>query len=542
MAWLGVAVILFAWLVIGAIKVRRIVRGGRELSDDAWLMPMYDVADRLDLATAPRLVMSGAVEMPFACGLIRPTIVLPASAERWSEERRRVVLFHELAHVRRRDLLGHTIGRVTCALYWFHPLVWSAAKRLRAESERACDDLVLACGGARASDYATHLLDIVTGVRSGGAPATALPMADKKEFEGRMLAILDPTARRATPSRLQQVVVTLAFGAKALSTAAVAPAPQRPARSSIAPTLSASNESGDSALAPVTLSGKASPQKSVTPPRQRAVAQLPQTHVFEQREQAVQTAVRAQLFNQLDLAGRQQGVGPDSALLGRILRTDKDAGVRKAAAWALQGRREGVPLLLERLRVDADDDVRETAAWALGGMASDSIAAALAEALTKDASDEVRATAAWALGHTATAAGIAALERALNDDSDDVRQRALWALGQQRLDAAPARVIDLLQDRDQQVRVMAAWVLGEIRDKSTAAAIRDAFGKERDHEVQEAEFRALILLGDRSQALIDRAMASDDPEIRARAVRLIAGHDAGSWPWPWPWPWPRPQP
>jgi HEAT repeat protein len=175
-------------------------------------------------------------------------------------------------------------------------------------------------------------------------------------------------------------------------------------------------------------------------------------------------------------------------------------------------------------------------------MASDSIAAALAEALTKDASDEVRATAAWALGHTATAAGIAALERALNDDSDDVRQRALWALGQQRLDAAPARVIDLLQDRDQQVRVMAAWVLGEIRDKSTAAAIRDAFGKERDHEVQEAEFRALILLGDRSQALIDRAMASDDPEIRARAVRLIAGHDAGSWPWPWPWPWPRPQP
>ena len=358
MAWLGVAVILFAWLVIGAIKVRRIVRGGRELSDDAWLMPMYDVADRLDLATAPRLVMSGAVEMPFACGLIRPTIVLPASAERWSEERRRVVLFHELAHVRRRDLLGHTIGRVTCALYWFHPLVWSAAKRLRAESERACDDLVLACGGARASDYAPHLLDIVTGVRSGGAPATALPMADKKEFEGRMLAILDPTARRATPSRLQQVVVTLAFGAMALSTAAVAPAPQRPARSSVAPTLSASNESGDSALAPVTLSAKASPQKSVTPPRQRAVAQLPQTHVFEQREQAVQTAVRAQLFNQLDLAGRQQGVGPDTALLGRILRTDKDAGVRKAAAWALQGRREGVPLLLERLRVDADDDVR----------------------------------------------------------------------------------------------------------------------------------------------------------------------------------------
>ena len=61
---------------------------------------------------------------------------------------------------------------------------------------RACDDLVLACDGARASEYANHLLEIVTAVRLQGAPATALPMADKREFEGRMLAILDPAVQR----------------------------------------------------------------------------------------------------------------------------------------------------------------------------------------------------------------------------------------------------------------------------------------------------------------------------------------------------------
>ncbi len=142
--------------------------------------------------------------MPFACGLLQPTIVLPAECDSWTLDRRRAVLLHELAHIRRRDLVGHTVGRFACALYWFHPLVWTAAKRLRSESERACDDLALTCG-ARASDYAEHLLDIVTGVRHHATPAVALAMARRKEFEGRMLAILDPELRRGAPSRKQTV-------------------------------------------------------------------------------------------------------------------------------------------------------------------------------------------------------------------------------------------------------------------------------------------------------------------------------------------------
>ena len=551
MAWAAVAALLFGWLALGALKVRRIVRDGRALTGNDWLMPMYDVADRLDLPHAPRLVMSDAVEMPFACGVLRPTIVLPPGAESWSVERRRVVLFHELAHVRRRDLLGHTVGRITCALYWFHPLVWSAAKRLRAESERACDDLVLACGGARASDYATHLLDIVTGVRRQGAPATALPMADRKEFEGRMLAILDATAKRTTPSRLQQVGVTLGFGALALSTAAVAPTAQR-ATIVEHPYAASTATLGDAAptgtvtslrrerVTPARTAPAATPAARPDPAAvsgtRSAPAQLGQPLVESQvsRDAIIDRVAQS--------AQGRQAAAPDTGLLGRVLRTDKDGGVRKAAAWALQGRRDGVPLLLERLRVDGDDGVREMSAWALAHMPSEAVATALAEALTKDRSEDVRGTAAWALGHMPTRANLPALEGALSDDSESVRQRALWAIGHHRLEAAPKRIVDLLQDSEQEVRVMAAWVLGEIRDKSTAVAIREAFGKERDHEVQEAEFRTLLLLGDRSQALIDRAMASEDPDIRARAVRVIAGQGGGSWPWPWPWPEPRPEP
>jgi beta-lactamase regulating signal transducer with metallopeptidase domain len=51
-------------------------------------------------------------------------------------DRRRAVLLHELAHVRRHDLIGHTLSRLACAVYWFHPLVWTAAKQLFRERAR----------------------------------------------------------------------------------------------------------------------------------------------------------------------------------------------------------------------------------------------------------------------------------------------------------------------------------------------------------------------------------------------------------------------
>ena len=539
-AWGLVAALLAGWLLLGAVAVRRIVSRARTLGDETWLGPMYDVADRLDLDHAPRLVMSAAIEMPFACGILRPTIVLPTSAEQWSDERRRVVLFHELAHIRRRDLLGHTLGRIVCAFYWFHPLVWSAAKHLRAESERACDDLVLACGGARASAYANHLLEIVTAVRVQGAPATALPMANKREFEGRMLAILDPAVKRATPSRAQTLALTLGLAVLSLTIAAAAPARRAALPSPPMPVAARQTIAGDSAVSqatrPVTTRDVAMSQTS------RAQVQLTDSVADadiarQDPKELGKPWLRVNVIGGGTQAGTQP---PDTALLGRILRSDKDADVRKAAAWALQGRREGVPLLLERLRVDEDGSVREMSAWALSAMGSTEVAAALAEALTHDKSDEVRATSAWGLGHMGGMADMSALESALGDPDPGVRQRALWALGQHELHSAPPRVVALLKDDKDEVRLMAAWVLGQILDKSTIPALHDAFLTERDAETMEAEFRALAFMGDRS--IIEPALKSERPELRARAVQMLGGRGPGVWPWPWPWPEPRPEP
>src|SRR5262245_31288640 len=133
---LGV-LLLVGRLMIGAMVVRQLVRRSQPLDQPDWQRPLYEIADRLGLDEAPRLVENHRIKMPFATGLRRPVIVLPAESSTWSHERRCAVLIHEFAHIKRGDLLGHLVGGIACALYWFHPLVWTAARHLRAESERA---------------------------------------------------------------------------------------------------------------------------------------------------------------------------------------------------------------------------------------------------------------------------------------------------------------------------------------------------------------------------------------------------------------------
>src|ERR1700741_1027141 len=223
--WAVVVLAIGASLAYAAMLVKRIVNHARPLDSEDWLNPLWEVSDRLSVEEPPRLLRSEDAKMPFACGVFTPTIVLPAECDTWSLARRRPVLLHELAHVRRHDLVGHTLGRLACAVYWFHPLVWTAAKQLRSESERACDDLALACG-ARATDYAEHLLDIVTSVKRDATPSVALAMARRKEFEGRMLAILDPDLRHSSPSRRQSAALIGSLALIAIVVGAAAPSPR----------------------------------------------------------------------------------------------------------------------------------------------------------------------------------------------------------------------------------------------------------------------------------------------------------------------------
>ena len=245
LAWAAGAALLALRLAYGLARVHWIERRAVELTDDGWVRLTDGLARRLGLGRIVRLLREPGATVPMTWGIFRPVILLPGEADGWDDERRRVVLAHELAHVRRWDALTQWIAHLALAVYWFNPLVWVAVRRLREEREHACDDAVLEIG-TRPADYADHLLTIVRSMGSSHGTATAaLAMARRSQFEGRLLAILDNAVRRNGVSRAAGLATAAAALACLVPLAAVRPAQGAAPASTSAPSASSSSPASE---------------------------------------------------------------------------------------------------------------------------------------------------------------------------------------------------------------------------------------------------------------------------------------------------------
>lgn len=193
--WITGTLVGLGYTVLGIVAARRLFRGSRACRDSAWLAVLAVVeremgpARRVELRIAPRSMS------PAVWSFRRVQILVPEESLAWPLGQRKSVLLHELAHVARRDCASQMIANLACAAWWFHPLVWYAASRMRALGEQAADDHVIRAGGDRA-DYAGHLLAIARALDGAHFPGPAQTMFHPSHLERRLRAILDPARQR----------------------------------------------------------------------------------------------------------------------------------------------------------------------------------------------------------------------------------------------------------------------------------------------------------------------------------------------------------
>jgi beta-lactamase regulating signal transducer with metallopeptidase domain len=190
-----------------------------DVSNDSIVKAFEAARLRLGVRQRIKLLIHTERTIPVVWGILRCRLLLPVAARQWSDDQLQSVLLHELAHIKRRDMIAQLLAQCACALHWFNPLVWFAAWRLHVERERACDDLVLA-NGVRASAYAEHLLNVATRLSSSPwTQACGLAMARNSSLEDRLRAVLNQKRNRRSVTNAVVIVSLMLGGAVAVPVA-----------------------------------------------------------------------------------------------------------------------------------------------------------------------------------------------------------------------------------------------------------------------------------------------------------------------------------
>jgi len=216
-AWLAGSLVVLAGLFTGLVRLVRETRRCAVIRSGPW----RELADSLS-APAVTLLQSDSPSLLLTWGHVRPKILLPSGSGAWSHERRAVVLAHELAHIRRGDWALQLGAELLRAVHWFNPFIWIACRRLRHESECACDDAVLDAG-VEPTGYAAHLLDVARqAIASRDGWASAPGVAHPSTLERRISAMLHHTGNRRPLTRRARASAAAAAIVAAAPIAAVA--------------------------------------------------------------------------------------------------------------------------------------------------------------------------------------------------------------------------------------------------------------------------------------------------------------------------------
>jgi len=366
LAWAVGAVVIALFFSLGHLRLWSLRRRSAP-APLSWAASTSRLACRLGLATAPDVRVTPLVPGPLVCGLARSTILIPSEAANWPEARRDAVLVHELSHIRRRDVQAQLLAHAVCAIHWFNPLAWLAARDMRRERELACDDAVLTAG-VPPTWYATELLAMASEALGRRAPVVALSMAHPSEMEGRLLAMLADRPRRMGLVARGAVPLLVACAAVAVASA-----------------------STSTSLAVEGIEASMTPE-NISP--------------------WIGTRLIDEEARRIDAYAREATGSPDAA-----------ARERATFQIALTAGDKVVPALLKALE-DPDSHVREKAAVGLAWRRDPRIVPALLEAAADDDA-HVREKVLVALVFSGDARADAAIDRARIDPDPHVRDKAL---------------------------------------------------------------------------------------------------------------------
>jgi beta-lactamase regulating signal transducer with metallopeptidase domain len=191
-AWLvgAVTLLVLTWLVNR--RFARQVANSPAVSDPELLELFAEAKAELRIHRPIRLIENEQVQSPAIMGLFQPTLLLPADVrEKFDARELRFIFLHELAHLKRGDVMVQALIALLQILHWFNPVLWFAFRRMRIDREPATDALVLSRTGEDEKErYGLMLIKLLEHFNQRHSLPTLVGiLEDKDQFKRRFSLI-----------------------------------------------------------------------------------------------------------------------------------------------------------------------------------------------------------------------------------------------------------------------------------------------------------------------------------------------------------------
>jgi beta-lactamase regulating signal transducer with metallopeptidase domain len=228
LVWLMVVCAMLLLLMQRAVFVCGLVRQSAEatgLMTDA----LKFCCNQMGVRQTIGLKVSPNATSPAVCGLFRPVILVPQGlGPSLGINSLRVVLMHELAHIKRGDLWVNLLQTVLQIAYFYNPLLWLANWVIRRVREQAVDEAVQVALGERASQYPETLLNVAR--LAFERPALSLRLIGVVESKSALTSRIKRMLTRPIPKTAKLGIIgsvaVILFAAILLPMAKAAPPPE----------------------------------------------------------------------------------------------------------------------------------------------------------------------------------------------------------------------------------------------------------------------------------------------------------------------------
>jgi prepilin-type processing-associated H-X9-DG protein len=469
LGWIAGAIVFVLVALVKAGRTNSWLRKRRRQLPAKLQNRIDDFFSEAGITNIPKVWLVKAIGQPFVWGLVRGSIYLPANfATTQTAKCRWAVLGHELSHVLRFDAAVNLLQIIAQALYWFHPFVWWANKRVRAEREKCCDETAIARLNALPTDYSRAIVNTLIAEHKSTLPIPSLAIAGPvKNIEDRIKTIMKSGKKFYRRPTIITIVTVLLLAAIAVPT-------------TLALTRRTIEESGLESSNP------------------RRVSKLLRTLQAEKYSN-----IADRIIPMVEEIGDKE---PISFLVGQLQSDSRMRRCDAALALELLGDKRGVPVIVKEL---SDNSYRPTEMIGSDGRPSQE------RQLRQD-----HYYAALLLGLVGDKRAVPALVEATKDDR--INHRAAVSLGQVGDERAIPALAGMMEEFPQD-RLWAGYGLAMLGEQQGFKVVIDTLNDKQQHWVERRHaIRALGELGDK-QAVphLIAALKDDHPNIRVSAVRAL---------------------